>query len=167
MSLPATLLRLPMLLAFALLVPSAGVASEDAAQTPSKPPDPHDHHAAPAIPDAATPAATPHSAWSTDAPLREGMARIEAARRTARAGDEGTTTALAATIDAAIAHMIANCRLEPDADAALHPILGELANAASTLRSRAGDEVALSTIDASLAAYASRFDHPGFLAPPR
>lgn len=157
-SIPATLLL------SALLVPLSALASAGDAPAGSEPPDPQHHHAAPAQAQVPAESASPTRPWPTDAPLRDGMARIEAAHRAALGGDPGRGGELAATIDASIASMIANCRLAPDADAALHPILGELGRAASALRGRPGDAGALADVAAALQAYARQFDHPGFPA---
>ena len=152
-----------------LAASSAATGAPPAATTQpsasSPPPDAHAHahdsHAAAAD---AQPAGTlvPHA---TDVPLREAMGRVLEASNAAASGKAATSAALADTIDASIAHMVANCKLEPAADAVLHGFIGRLATGAATLRERPGDREALASIRATLRDYAHAFDHPGFAAP--
>ena len=80
--------------------------------------------------------------WQTDAPLREGMERIRAAvaaaadRTDATGGlDASSGKVLADEIDAAIAFMVSHCRLPPQADANLHILIGQMAEAATLAES--------------------------------
>lgn len=99
-----------------------------------------------------------------DAPLREGMAGI---RRSVLALDHARhghlnaaqVRTLATTIRSDANTIIARCRLAPDADAALHPILGAiLAGAAALERDPARPAAAIDGLQAAMRDYARRFD---------
>ena len=68
--------------------------------------------------------------WATDAPLREGMTRIRAVveprLEQVHAGriDRATYSQMASEIEAQLAYIVGNCKLEPEADAVLHVIIG-------------------------------------------
>ncbi|HET9482533.1 MAG TPA: hypothetical protein VFO79_01130 [Xanthomonadales bacterium] len=93
------------------------------------------------------------------------MSRILVASTAAAPRDATASATLVRTIDESIAHMIANCKLEPEADAVLHGFIGRLATDASTLRQHPADAGALASIRTTLRDYASAFDHPDFAAP--
>jgi hypothetical protein len=99
-----------------------------------------------------------------DAPLREGMAGIRRsvlALDHARHGhlDAAQVRSLAAAIRADANAIIAKCALAPDADAALHPILGTLLNEAAALeRDPAKPAAAIDGLQAALRDFARRFD---------
>lgn len=104
--------------------------------------------------------------WPTDAPLRAGMARIRAsvdALQHAGHGhlDAGQLTALASSVQREIRFIVANCTLEPRADAVLHPILGTLGEGAQALQSTPPDLSRIPAMRAALRAYARQFDDPG------
>ena len=141
-------------------VPALALAQEHAEPATAEP-DPHAAHATAAHHDAAN-VATPATPFASDETMRTAMAAIAKARTDWRADDTGTATTLADTIDASIRTMIANCRLAPDADAALHGVIGRLAQGAAALRKNPGDAAATATIDASLDDYVRLFDPPGF-----
>ena len=107
--------------------------------------------------------------WQTDAPLREGMERIRAA--VAAAADHANATGgldassaekLAGQIDAGIAFMVTHCRLAPQADANLHILIGQMAEAAALAREPAGSPSALARMRAALDTYPHYFAHPGW-----
>ena len=110
--------------------------------------------------------------WTTDAPLRKGMAAI----RNAVAADHGAIhadketaaqyKALAGKIDGQIAYVVKNCKLSPEADAQLHVVLADIIAGSDLMK--AGDQAkrregAVKVVDA-LAAYPHYFDHPGWRA---
>lgn len=111
--------------------------------------------------------------WKTDAPLRQGMARIKAAllphldaiHENKLKGPQ--YRALAKQTNAQIAFMVANCKLAPEADAQLHLIIAELGAAAEAM---AGDDKKQSRqegamrLHQALETYGSFFDHPGWSA---
>lgn len=121
-----------------------------------------------AVPPAAT-APVPEARWATDAPLREGMRGIA---RIMQGLEDDPVPADAARVREAgthvgeqVARIVANCRLPPDADAALHPILADLARGGAALAADPADPGALPRMRDALADYARLFDDPGFQAP--
>ena len=81
--------------------------------------------------------------WAPDAPLRKGMDALRAAFAGRLAAIHAGTlapadyAALGATIEAEVATIVAECQLEPKADAVLHVIVAELLAAADVLQGRA------------------------------
>ena len=123
-------------------------------------------------------AATPHKLalnqgrkWATDEPLRAGMGRIrglvEPQLGAAHAGKltPAQYRELATRVEAEVGGVVANCKLEPEADAMLHLVIADLAEGADTM---AGKNVkvrpALGLVKVAQAVnqYGSHFDHPGF-----
>ncbi len=126
----------------------------------------HSGHAAHAT--EATPA-IPAQRWATDAPLRAGMRQVSASVNILaldRAGrlDAGRRTAAAAQIDAAIKDMIANCKLEPDADAALHGLLAKFMIGADAARKGPLSAAGLTSMQEALARYPQMFNDPDWAA---
>lgn len=101
----------------------------------------------------------PEGGWASDAPLRQGMqAILDAVVAAVRAQGEGP--ALAAELRAQIDFLFANCRLEPEADAALHGILAELLLSAQRLEAGASAVQEHDALHASLQRYGQQFQHP-------
>lgn len=101
----------------------------------------------------------PEGGWASDAPLRQGMqAILDAVVAAVRAQGEGP--ALAAELRAQIDFLFANCRLEPEADAALHGILAELLLSAQRLEAGASAVEEHDALHASLQRYGQQFQHP-------
>lgn len=154
-----TALRLMSLAACFFAIPVASSAgAADATQA-------HGH--APPAASATAADATPAAGWPTDAPLREGMARIRQSVQALehyRHGHMGPEQAklLAGNVEEAVAFLVANCRLEPAADAALHAIIADLVRAAGALKHDPADIGAIAVMQAAVATYASSFDDPGF-----
>ncbi|HLU77706.1 MAG TPA: hypothetical protein VKZ48_07380 [Burkholderiales bacterium] len=108
--------------------------------------------------------------WPTDAPLRQGMGNMQAAMSQALPQihhgklDAAGYAALAARLEREMAYVVANCKLDPDADAQLHLVLAQLGAGLEQMKAggdrRAG---AVSVVDA-LDAYGTHFDHPGWHA---
>lgn len=138
----------------------------------------HAHHAQPA-PAAATPAdhahehaqhapdaaAAPAQRWATDAPLRKGMADIRGAVQALghyEMGHMGPEQALqqVATIEQSIGYLIANCKLDPQADAALHGIIGQLGQGIAALKANPQDLAAIATLRSALQEYPRLFADP-------
>ena len=122
---------------FAVAVLCLVVASQANAQA-------HAHPKAGYVPVSAPQAASRRHA--TDAPLREGMQGIRAA------------------VDA-LGHVnaiIANCRLAPEADAALHAIIVPLTTHAAALEADPSKLDEIPPMRQALGDYAARFDDPGF-----
>jgi hypothetical protein len=114
---------------------------------------------------------TTGSPWPTDEPLRGAMSRIRAAvEQTSTAGgavEAAAAHALAATIDKEVAYIVANCKLPPDADNALHVLIGRMMSAGAALQADAGSTAGLQQLEAALRDYGASFDHPGWTFQPR
>jgi hypothetical protein len=120
---------------------------------------------------AGTAATTPAAAqrWNTDAPLREGMGRIRHAVDALQHYEFGhigpeQAVQLAAGIERDVGFIVANCKLEPRADAALHPILGALMHGAQALKAKPTELAAIPPMRSALNDYARQFDDPGVSA---
>ena len=87
--------------------------------------------------------------WETDAPLRQGMESIRSA--VAKGMDSG---ALAKKVEAEVAGIVQNCKLEPAADEQLHIVIADLLAAAE-----AGDP---GRVKQALTASGEHFDHAGW-----
>jgi hypothetical protein len=112
--------------------------------------------------------------WTTDAPLRSGMAAVrnafEADHPAIHAGKQTAAQyeALAARIDKEVQSIIANCKLPPDADANLHYIVADLMQGVALMRS--GDTAesrheGASLVHGALNAYPRYFDDPTWTPP--
>lgn len=124
--------------------------------------------------DAATPAklSLDHGhKWTTDAPLRTGMSRIRALVEpqlaAAHAGklSPAQYRALAGQVETEVGGIVANCKLEPKADAVLHIVIGEIGAGTDAMAGKAGQkrpEQGLVQVAKAVNAYAGHFNHPGF-----
>ena len=133
-----------------------------AAAAQASPQHPHEDHAAHA---ANAPVPAPAQRWATDAPLREGMGRIHTALGELRHYEMGhMSQAMAldrvATIEEATSYLFAHCKLAPDADAALHGMLGPLLTAAQTFKKNPQDMAAVAAMRDAVAQYPRYFDDP-------
>ena len=109
--------------------------------------------------------------WKTDAPLRQGMAKIKTAVQPHLQAIHGNTLktanyqTLAQKTNTQVAFMVTNCKLAPDADAQLHLIIAELGAAADAMagkdKAQSRQNGALQLVDA-LKSYGEFFDHPGW-----
>ena len=125
--------------------------------------------AAHAHPTAPAPADRAGELWATDPPLRDGMRRVRQAVRALEHYQHGhldavQTAHVASLIDGAVNGMIANCKLEPDADAALHGLLAKFLVGASAARSGQNVAVALADMQGALKQYPLLFDDPAWNA---
>lgn len=109
--------------------------------------------------------------WTTDAPLRAGMAAIheafdaEHAAIDAGSMEDARYEALAARIDTHVQDIVRNCKLPPAADANLHYIIADLARGAQEMRGRdpartRRDGAVL--VHGALGAYGEFLDDPEF-----
>jgi hypothetical protein len=121
----------------------------------------HDaHHAPPAVT-----APTSAQRFATDPVLRENMRGI---RKSVDAlahyemGHMGPEQAvmLAGNIEGHVKDIIANCKLPPDADAALHAVIVPMLQAATALKADPGKQEPIATMRESLAQYRRQFDDP-------
>ena len=122
----------------------------------------HEHAAAPADGDAA---AAPSSGerFAVDAPLQQGMGKIRAAVATLEHHEMGhlsdeQVVEPAAEIEAQVQFLIANCKLDAQADAALHGIIGKLLEGAKALKDKPADAAPVAPLRAALAEYPRLFD---------
>lgn len=145
----------------ALVAPLLLAGAALAADMPS-----HSHAAAPA-----DVAAAPAPRFATDRALHDGMEQIRTAL-VGRAGPIHTGSlaprhyrALAASIEKDVASIVANCKLAPEADAALHGILGEIGAGMAAMRGEGSESAAAGAmrVGRALNAYADRFEDPAFV----
>jgi hypothetical protein len=109
--------------------------------------------------------------WPTDEPLRTGMTRMRAALAKdlkvihANKASDAQYEALAAKLNAEVAYVVQNCKLEPKADAELHKVIAEILAGAEAMQGKAPDVTrragAVRVVQA-LDAYGRFFDHPGW-----
>ena len=151
MKFAVTIAAMPLLLLSALAVPLAHAQ------------DGHKHHA----PAAAVSQEAPAQRYATDAPLRTGMAKIRTAVDALGHYERGhmgaeQAVAFATTIQEQVAYLVANCKLEPQADAALHGIIAKLGAGAQALKTDPADLAAIAPMREALADYRRTFDDPAF-----
>lgn len=125
----------------------------------------HAGHAAHAGHDAAVQA--PKQRWATDAPLRAGMRALREATEALHHYEMGhlddtQRDNAVKGIDAAISDMIANCKLKPDADAALHGLLVKFIAGANAARAGKFTKAELAPMQDALAKYPQLFDDAGW-----
>lgn len=108
----------------------------------------------------------PGARWPTDEPLRAAMTRLQTALGQAQraqengALDTASAQALAQSVEKEVAFMIENCKLPPQADAALHVLIGRMLSAAGRLKQTPADDSAVPELADVLKQYAETFDHP-------
>ena len=132
-------------------------------------PSTHDH-AAHAV--ATAPATASHARWAPDAPLSDGMRRVQDALAELRHHEMGHMSAdqareQAGAIEGAVSSIFANCKLAPDADAALHGILVPLLAGAQRLHGDPADKAAIQAMRDAVADYPRHFDDPHWQAQPK
>jgi hypothetical protein len=104
----------------------------------------------------------PAQRYATDAPLRENMAGIRdavAALEHAEHGhlDAGQVGALADKVNGHVRTIVAECKLPPDADAALHAIIVPLVQQANALKAAPQDLSPVAGMREALDAYNAQF----------
>ena len=109
--------------------------------------------------------------WETDAPLRTGMGRIrdlaDATVARAHAGrmDAGQYAVIAGQVEQEVAGIVANCKLEPRADAMLHLVIADLGAATEALKAKAPGakpEQGVVLLAKAVNDYGRHFQHAGF-----
>lgn len=108
--------------------------------------------------------------WATDAPLRQAMNDINQAMAKAlpaihknQFGNEDYQ-ALAATINARVGDAVAQCKLEPKADAMLHLVIADLMAGAEIMEGKSAQtrhDGAVKVLEA-LKSYGKYFQHPAW-----
>lgn len=102
--------------------------------------------------------------WATDEPLRLGMARIKmlvdpAGAVTPEQGlDPEQAKRIAEGVNGQVAYLIANCRLEPKADAILHVLIADMLQGAEALSQPAPKGRGLLLIQRGLQRYPDYFE---------
>lgn len=128
---------------------------------------PHDHHAS----SAQSLRLNQGQKWPTDATLREAMSGMRGALMAVlddihhqRLPGQGYVK-LAEQVDFAVADIVANCKLTPEADAQFHVLLATLMQATSTMRSASLIQQRQGAINmlGALQQYPVYFDDPGFV----
>lgn len=151
---------LPVIAAAALFaLPAAVRAQQHPANPASAAQAAHAHPTAPA------PADRAGKLWATDPPLRDGMRRVRQAVRALEHDQHGhldaaQTAHVASLIDGAVNDMIANCKLQPDADAALHGLIAKFLAGANAARTGQNVPAALADMQGALKKYPLLFDDP-------
>lgn len=109
--------------------------------------------------------------WASDEPLRAGMGRIrglvEPQLGAAHAGKltPAQYRELATQVETEVGAIVANCKLEPKADAMLHLVIADIGAGTDTMSGRdtkARPALGLVKIAQAVNQYGSHFDHPGF-----
>jgi hypothetical protein len=98
--------------------------------------------------------------WPTDAPLRQGMENIRAAL-----GGGMKYQALANRVNAEVAGIVQNCKLEPEADAQLHLVIADIMAGVEAMEGKVKGETrraGAEKIARALDAYGEHFDHAGW-----
>src|SRR5690606_5838293 len=118
----------------------------------------HAHHTA-----ADAQVTAPAERYATDAPLRKGMADIRMAVTALDHHEHGhmneqQALATVGIIERAIGDIIVNCKLEPEADHALHGVLAKLGKGIAGLKADPNDMGALAPMREAVADYAKLFD---------
>lgn len=108
--------------------------------------------------------------WATDAPLRTGMTAIrDALAAKHEAIHKGRLApadykALGDTVEAQVASIVGQCKLEPAADANLHLVIAELLAGADAMqgKSKTTPAAGAAKVLNALNQYGKYFDHPGW-----
>ena len=119
----------------------------------------HDSHAAHGSRDTPMPARR----WIPDAPLSRGMQRVRTATAMLEHGahghlDDAQVRGIAAELKSAVDTMFAECKLEPEPDAALHSLLARVLMARNRLAESGYDAAALAELKAVLDRYPLLFE---------
>ena len=109
--------------------------------------------------------------WPTDAALRGGMGNIRALLVPQLPAIHAAKLApaqyaeLAGNVEAQVGHIVANCKLEPNADAMLHLVIADLAAGADAMAGKNPSmrpKQGAATVVAALNNYGRYFNDPGF-----
>ncbi|MBS0441553.1 MAG: hypothetical protein JSR38_06370 [Proteobacteria bacterium] len=109
--------------------------------------------------------------WATDEPLRAGMQRIRAlVAPQLQAAHAGKLTPaqyrqLATQVETEVGGIVANCKLEPKADAMLHLVIADMAQGVDAMagkNARMRPALGLVKVAQAVDQYGGYFDHPGF-----
>lgn len=106
--------------------------------------------------------------WAVDVPLQTGMGKIRTAVESLAHHEMGhldtkQVVMLATEIDTQVQYLIANCKLDPAADNALHGIIGPLLAGAKALKDKPADAAPVAALRSVLHDYPRYFDDPTWL----
>lgn len=140
----------------------AGSVALKAETNPAEHQHGHDAHAAAAL------SLDQGKKWQTDAPLRRGMQSINDAVKKAIPAfhheELGRADAerLAQHVTEQVNYLVANCKLEPEADVVLHVLIGEMLGAADKLSHDPLSDQGMPGLVNALQQYPVYFDHQGW-----
>lgn len=109
--------------------------------------------------------------WATDAPLRTGMGNIRTEMQASlHAIHEGKLSAakyneLGKKVSTEVGAIVAQCKLEPKADAQLHLVVADLLDGVETMQGKAPKvkrQAGAVKVVAALEKYGNYFDHPNW-----
>ena len=119
----------------------------------------HHHHDGYA---AAAPVAKPAKKFTTDENLRVRMAAVLNTMKAMHdAGAKANLSETGTKIETTVQDIFKTCKLEPAADAAIHPILAELLKGADLFK-KGNEKEGHEIIHNALLRYEDFFDHPGW-----
>lgn len=108
--------------------------------------------------------------WATDEPLRKGMSEIralvDAQHEAIHKGrlKPAEYAALGERIEAQVGYVVANCKLDPKADANLHVIIEEILEGVEAMKGKdkKSPQAGAGRVVSALNQYGKYFDHPGW-----
>jgi len=109
--------------------------------------------------------------WATDAPLRKGMENIRAAMTAAlpvihtNKLSSAKYNGLAKKVSKEVTYIVANCKLDPQADAQLHLIIADILSGVEEMQGKTKGtkrQTGAVTVLGALEKYDTYFDHPGW-----
>ena len=108
--------------------------------------------------------------WATDDPLRKGMTEIRTLVEAQHAGihkgrlKPAEYAALGEKIEAQVGYVVANCKLDPKADANLHVIIEEILEGVGAMKGeeKKSPRAGAGKVVSALNEYGKYFDHPGW-----
>lgn len=148
------------------LLVAAGLALGLAAGSLAADAHKHDHDAAPARLELNN-----GKKWTTDEPLRQGMHNIrklmDASLHDIHEGKLSAAKygALAKKVNAEVGGIVANCKLEPKADAQLHLVIADIGEGVEAMEGKAKKvkrSAGAIKVLGALEKYGTYFDHPGW-----
>lgn len=104
--------------------------------------------------------------WPTDEPLRQAMSRIRSAAEPVAVAYEhkqlsaSDAQGFATLVDENVAYIVANCKLEPQADAALHVIIAHMLTATASMKKDPAADSGVPQVMNALHHYEMTFDQP-------
>lgn len=108
--------------------------------------------------------------WSTDEPLRKGMSEIRALVDAQHEGihkgklKPADYAALGEKIEAQVGYVVSTCKLDPEADANLHIVVGDILEGVEVMKGKEkkNPRTGAGKVVDALNDYGKYFDHPGW-----